>query len=643
MQRWLVVVGTALSAIILCAIVFRADSSHGHAISVSITHTIRQHLLAIAVGSIVALVTLIAFTIWANATRLNSRMVPRDTLTLGPNTLNASNRSYREFIDEVLELHKSAKTRFSDKTQHIARLSLEYPMQVSPRGSLIVDMDSSCVSFDTVRRIDYPALHAGKEAPEIVVCIARYRKDRMLQHLEVSVNGDKWTTIHSDEGKALCISIVEANYSGLKKSSESDKALLPALELVLSDNYLLPDEAARFSTTKIPVSPRDVLSFLRKALKDAGNPSADVSRFMRLVEDMCLFRPIWLSLGSRDSPPWSEIGATRWTRVECKYSLPIPASRTFVEQIRTLVFGLAPREVVLPLYGALESRSWHLSYVLREGCYVYAAGIVPHPSEHLRWRTSRGYDRIKAMRAGMTTADRVKRIPRPWEDSESRGRRAVDEFRIEWVGNIQPQARLSGVGSSQVNVYLRDCANIVVRSARKKVTLPTIPTLYVDTRERPPGILLPIIAVAAYSLIVSLLVAFWPPDFSRGITDRWWAVTVFGLPPIISAWVLSQLRRTVFDRASLIVVVCGVWGIVNPLLLMLACFTNVARGGPFVLSEGIPGVIPRFLQLNDVLVALVTFSSLLNVLLCAALLVSRATRYISVTRTARRSRWVSRL
>ncbi|WP_133067001.1 hypothetical protein [Mycolicibacterium sphagni] len=643
----LILIGCALSAILVAVAIFRRDATHVHTISIALMAVISRHGLVFAMIVLIAIAAFIVITIRLDVTKIRSRMIPPDSMRLDLGSLNVSSRgSHQSFPDLIDELNLIADLRFPGGSGATARLSLEHPADISPRGRLRVSVDSSCATFDAVRRID----HFGPPDEELIVCVARYRKDRILQDFQVLLNGSKWTTLHSEEGKALTLQILESQYAGLSTSEQANRVFVTALEMVLSDHSQWPEEPVRFRTTKIPMYPHDVLSELRRLLNALDNSKSDVHRFMRMLEDMCSYRPIWISLGLKHSPIWTVAGDSTWARVECKYSLPVPTSRTIAEKIRTGLFGLAARELVLPMYGALESRSWHFSYLLPEGCYVYAAGIVPHPSEHRRWFSKKGRARASLASEGKSQIDFESSSSRL--DGPSSRREALKDVAISWFGDSQPHARLSGVGSNRLNVYLRDYAKIAIspkpRDANSKppapsVLIPTIPTLYVDARERPPGILLPTVVVASYSLIISTLLSFWPPSFASGVSDRWWTVTVFGLPPVISAWVLSQLRRSTFDRASLVVMVCACWGIVNPLLLLIACFVNVARSKPFELHGGIPGIVPRLVESSDLLLSFATLSSLSNVILCVALLTARAARFIGALRWESERRRTSEL
>lgn len=213
-------------------------------------------------------------------------------------------------------------------------------------------------------------------------------------------------------------------------------------------------------------------------------------------------------------------------------------------------FGLTRRSHNLRLQHATRAQSYHFHAQAPDGLYIYHLGY--------------GFKALQAKYSGSVQPSEFSDRPRNayWNVSDTRG-------------------------STYIHAYGRDL-DIAVATAEGNLST-RMPFLRIELRERPPGLMLVVVLLSLFLALLTAAIGHWH-DTVFGIeinqlcrawgnsyveclmkkdTQAYWPTILFGVPAIISGWLVARFTADAVSRLSVSTLLVASWCILNSALAML--------------------------------------------------------------------------
>jgi len=195
-----------------------------------------------------------------------------------------------------------------------------------------------------------------------------------------------------------------------------------------------------------------------------------------------------------------------------------------------LVLGLRPREHIFTLPRALETVSYHLSMLTPKGTYVY----------------DNGFENVRVKLTGEGT-----------EGGPAKRKQLVAPYRA------------FGRSTKSLHVYMR--------GDHSQVT-DTLPTIRLELRERPPGLIELTLPLSSMLCVTAWIVGFHHDQiFAGGPLPGSWPTVLFGIPTLLIGWLFSRIDADTMSRISLTTFASIGWLSLNSLASVLAAAMKSAR------------------------------------------------------------------
>ncbi|MBF6297816.1 hypothetical protein IU459_09690 [Nocardia amamiensis] len=255
--------------------------------------------------------------------------------------------------------------------------------------------------------------------------------------------------------------------------------------------------------------------------------------------------------------------------------VPISLWEWFYSYIRAS-FGLVRRSHMIRLSRATRAQSYHLRTEAPEGMYVYDLS--------LGMTEVRETDSVQISSSSYTHRP----IDPRWDCEDTRGLTYVHAYGrdLDIVGVSHhmlpgPRRRGSGTGSTPDEFSLR----------------PHIPSLTIELREKPPGLMFVLVLLSVYLMALTIGVGYWhdlifgiapPSRLCMDFPDRvgcdlppspqsYWATILFGVPAIISGWLVSRFTSDAVSRISVSTLAVAAWFVSNSAAAMILSALKLAR------------------------------------------------------------------
>ncbi|WP_431958416.1 hypothetical protein [Nocardia lijiangensis] len=240
-------------------------------------------------------------------------------------------------------------------------------------------------------------------------------------------------------------------------------------------------------------------------------------------------------------------------------------------------FGLVRRSHMIRLSRATRAQSYHLRTEAPEGMYVYDLGLgLAEVSET---------DSVQISSSNYTHRP----IDPRWDCADTRGLTYVHAYGrdLDVVGgpaHLLSQKNIPGGANGT--------------PAPAEVSLrPHIPSLTIELREKPPGLIFVIVLLSAYLMALTLGVGYWH-DLIFGLSpssrfcaefpaaagcdaapnpQSYWATILFGVPAIISGWLVSRFTSESVSRISVSTLAVAAWFVVNSVAAMVLAALKLAN------------------------------------------------------------------
>lgn len=242
-------------------------------------------------------------------------------------------------------------------------------------------------------------------------------------------------------------------------------------------------------------------------------------------------------------------------------------------------FGLVRRSHMIRLTRATRTQSYHLRTEAPEGMYIYDLGlgmaeITDTDSVHI---SSSSYTH--------------RPIDPRWDCEDTRGLTYVHAYGRDLdVLGVAPHLLDKNTPAASVTESRR--RNPVDVDPR-----PHIPSMTIELREKPPGLMFVLVLLSLYLMALSIGVGHWHDmifgfepssrfcmDFPYGAkcdssptTQSYWATILFGVPALISGWLVSRFTSEAVSRISVSTLAVASWFVVNSVFAMILSALKLAR------------------------------------------------------------------
>lgn len=324
-------------------------------------------------------------------------------------------------------------------------------------------------------------------------------KGRIVGSLRVTVDDKRTRTLTFDESKGFQVAALSVTFDRVLPVSQYDDLLNRCCDAVVGAT---PPSREDFELLLAELQEAIAASTASKAHKDA---------LYRLVSEASYYDYI---LGVMEA---DEKVKTR--RIIVSYDGHYEDGIKGTYRLHTAL-GLGKRKFTFELPFAAESKSFHLQVEGPENMYAYE--VFP------LW----GY-------SGRTSTEGV---------DASRGR-----IRNKLISRAPLR------GDQHAHVYMRDLDGgpiIDLQSKDGSKVAQSIPRVFLEYREHPPGVLGPVLAVSLWLTVLTWTVGFFHDDIFRvqaGTTPgaQGWATVIFGVPAIVTGWILSKADAKTLRGISL--------------------------------------------------------------------------------------------
>lgn len=561
-----------------------------------------------------------------------------------------------------------------------AYVSLANPAQLNSRIGHTFHINKGFYVHNVVRKVRRGLEHSTVD--RVFSVVHRAKKGVILDGFSIEIDGRAASSLSLPESRALTAVALTYKYFELRgrpKKFPEDDLWYTILTGVLSEFPTTSKVVARrkFDATLRGASTfEDSLAELRIRIEGsppyrAGSVSdRDIRVFTSLVKELGTNQVIWTELPASGFLQNKKVGRSsremysdRWARVLVRYAaLQRTAWGATSESVR-MKLGMMPKKVGMELPLASESHSYHLEVIAPDGMYFY--DLKPHLSENPSvgattrrasgvwptfWQAAQAIcSRLVSWRKYQWR--RVVYIVHVWRhvlinnkgDSDIRSaiqRLRSERFEQDSVSlqtlrtDISPSYRTNERGLSSAHVYTRAIGNLLVSNSGNMEGVPVVPHIRWELRERPPGILLPAVFLGIY--VTSLVWAvgalrhvFDPPSESA-------SAILFGIPAVMSAWVLSKFTGERVERASVFSLIAVVWTVLNTLATTLGALALMSQKEPwaFTFPAGWPLDVLHGFVIGDIIWPLLMLSTGTNLACLSVMLVARMGRY-AVRRTGK--------
>jgi hypothetical protein len=494
-------------------------------------------------------------------------------------------------IDPTTEFLASAKHLFALRfpVASIGRL-----VAIACDPGLHVARISEEVSFtlDTVTQTVTRTVIVDDPQAPLLVPVMRVPKGHLIDQLRVTANGTTVSTLTYVEYQGAMVTSLESLFKQAvpRSSSHSSRFLVEALLACCSNNAVQSRARRRLRRQmKATLAPRPT------------NPGASPSVEVR-EEDTRAFQELVNYL----LESYFVIAVVEPAHLTARTKVTVEHTRRRYDtlggwrnHLRGLI-GLGSRTYFLDLPHATEARSYHFRTNVPEGSYLFrsvarpeAVGVEMNDPSHARPTDLH----LNGLATGKVAA--------------------------------MPRLHVSeALGLDYVHVYGRDLAGRLhkISGDRRRSEGRLLVRFYAEYRERPPGMLAMLLPVSLYLAILSWGVGryfsvVFAATTSRAPPTSSWPAIIFGVPALVSGWLLSRLRRETLQICSLTTLWALLWLVVNAgwavgLALLSVTKPDVGTVHPF-----------PFLWIHNGAWTALMLSTGSNFVLLAHMWISRTSRY----------------
>jgi hypothetical protein len=134
---------------------------------------------------------------------------------------------------------------------------------------------------------------------------------------------------------------------------------------------------------------------------------------------------------------------------------------------------------------------------------------------------------------------------------------------------------LKGRSTSFVSCYLRDAANLEIDVDGTRRSAADV-GLLVDIRERPPGLVEAVTLLSVYLVALTWVAGFHHESIFTGKPNSAaWSTVLFGIPTLISGWLVARVDRSGLARFGLPTVALSLWLVSNAAIgVFVAAFSS---------------------------------------------------------------------
>ncbi|WP_231999753.1 hypothetical protein, partial [Mycobacterium sp. 1245852.3] len=349
-----------------------------------------------------------------------------------------------------------------------------------------------------------------------------------------------------------------------------------------------------------------VAEFARRLSENSSSDEqhSENRAFIALILELAESQVVWAELPIKNKRSGSSM------RVITEYSTRhLPEWGALSESIR-MQTGLIPKKlgIVLPL--ALEGHSYHLEIAAPEGMYFYdlQTFMVEDSAKARNWTTFElprrtrleKLPRIYQFRQrGRKQLEHLKRSAQfYWRllgsiamnktdahivASARRVRQLHSQSRFTWVApgilGETPSLRTNDRGLGSAHVYARSVNDIRTKTLNTGAESNVVPQLRWELRERPPGILLPGLFLGVYVTTLVWTVSLVQEEvFGQCAPNTPQASAIlFGVPAVLSAWVLSKFNGEHVERASGVSLFAVGWCVANAMITSLISLALIVK------------------------------------------------------------------
>ncbi len=536
--------------------------------------------------------------------------------------------------DLLLYCHK----RFNRESVVSARIHLTRPSLITPRIGHTIEPTEYSETSTFLRRIDQ---FRRSQAYDQVAVVHRFKKGHIPASFSIEVDEKEWTTLSARDSKAILIGVLHSMYAALTSTNRLDNVFQSIATGVICDEAVRgtavashPISGASLKNASGEVlTLKDYLDTLQAELVQEGAPRSAVDSLIYLLADLCQDHIIWCSLRvpalGDDSVPWN--------RIRYSYTAAPPRRRSEASERIRSILGMSPRKLRYALPYARETQSLHFDMPVLDGLYMYDIYLELIESSPLEWtepRVMKRFTKLQRARPKRFDGDSRRRII-------PQARKATRRYlRVSNVGHTNPRLGAVGVGGHRGHVYLRESERLYTTNSHEGRSRQLIPAVVFEMRERLPGLLLPCLFVSMYTAFVvwSVGVLHARVFASDAPLPAMWTTLIFGLPALISAWILTKFTASSMQRISIPVLFISVWTLCNALLTVAISVVAVGRSSHlqwdgheirlWPTSYSIHTELETTIGEFDVLWGLLTFSSSLNVVIVIAVLSGKYARYV---------------
>ncbi len=413
-------------------------------------------------------------------------------------------------------------------------------------------------------------IHTSRQA--LLIPIIRVQKGKIVGDLRLTIDEKRTRTLTFDECKGFQIAALYVAYDAVFPVSKDDELLNRCCRAIVG--HLSP-AGDKFS--KLRADLQEAIG-----LSDASQQEREA--LLRFVSEASLYEYI---LASIEPNPTNDI-----SRVTVEYDGEYNEGVTGpTNRFRALV-GLGKRKFTFELPYAAESKSFHLQVEGPENTYVYDVYPI-------------------------------------WGYSDTIKNEAVDPTRGRFRSKLIARSRL--VGDQHAHVYMRDLDGgpaINLESKDSSVEAASIPRVYLEYREHPPGLLGPISIVALWLVVLTWTVGYFHNEVFRvqspGLVQGYqgWAPVIFGVPAIVTGWILSRADAKTLRSISISTYFALCLLAVNSAMLISIAALKVSGVDPVRFEWS-------FIKIEHGSWTLMMASTALSFAICFGMFLSRSTRYAS--------------
>ncbi|MDR6910845.1 hypothetical protein J2W54_002798 [Rhodococcus fascians] len=553
-------------------------------------------------------------------------------------------RSCPDAITRVRETVEAAFNRFNDVELASAALHLTQPSVASPRVGHRILLSGKYDEHELIRRVDQIR---QADSYEQLVVVHRVRKSALLSDFQIKIDGKEWTTLSQRDSSLVLVGALTALYDRFESKTVDEERFTSLLTAVLADHpveesssEVSDGEAADFGS--VSTLERYLATLELSLLNQNSERGLEVHNFISNLRELSKYYIIWTGIPVPAVDGQVSTSSPAWNRVWYRYVVRSrPKTKDWSELVRVAI-GLFPRKLRYLAPVALEARSYHLDLVVPEGFYLYESGLEFIETSPLSWSNAESLRRLqmiqKAVADRLSMRDRFAYV--------LHRRRGYERKLAMGPPSARGFFKLSGVGSMHAHAYLRNISRVYSTNSHGRYPSGIVPAVRFELREQPPGFLLPVMLISAYTAaLVWVVGALYTSVFMPGLAiPTVWATVLFGIPAIVSAWVITKFSASAIGKVSLAVFVVSMWTIANSILAVAISAITASRpkpwawgGEPIKFYTSGPSIdfidLKNELNVLDVLWYLLLLSTVANLGVILLMLITRYCRYMLRSRS----------